>query len=175
MTSQTRKRVVESLKPSETLTHWGWYKMADDIFKTHVWISIEILLGFVPWVPIIFIPAFVQITAGCWPVSLLAHICVSRPQWAQWAQVRAVSADALETLDASTSGGEMVTKFRSCIHIWNRHTEDLSNYLFCLLYSEWFIEEIYYSAIFILFAVPKYHWTGYYVFPYHRCSRHSLW
>ena len=56
-----------------------------------VWISIKILLKFVPRVPIYNIPALVQIMAGRQPgdkplpeplmVSFLMHIYVIRPQW----------------------------------------------------------------------------------------------
>ena len=69
---------------------------ADDIFKCiflneNVWTAIEISLKFVPKGPINNIPALVQIMAwrrsGDKPlsepmmVSLLTHICVTRPQW----------------------------------------------------------------------------------------------
>ena len=69
---------------------------ADDIFKwiflnENVWISIMISLKFVPKGPINNIPALVQIMAWRRPggkalsepmmVSLLTHICVTRPQW----------------------------------------------------------------------------------------------
>ena len=69
---------------------------ADDIFKCIflsevVWISIKISLKFVPKGPIDNIPALVQIMAWRRPgdkslselmvVSLLTHICVTRPQW----------------------------------------------------------------------------------------------
>ena len=69
---------------------------ADDIFKRiflneNVRISIKISLKFVPKGPTINIPALVQIMAwrrsGDKPlseqtlVSLLTHICVTRPQW----------------------------------------------------------------------------------------------
>ena len=69
---------------------------ADDIvkrifFNENVWISITISLNFVPKVRINIIPALVQIMAWRRPgdkplsetmmVSLLTHICVTRPQW----------------------------------------------------------------------------------------------
>ena len=68
----------------------------DDIFKRiffnqNVWISIKISLKFVPEVRINNIPALIQIMAWCRPgdkplsepmmISLLTHICVTRPQW----------------------------------------------------------------------------------------------
>ena len=85
------------------LTHWGRVKM-DAISQTtlskriflndNVRIPIKISLKFVPKVPIINIPALVQIMAwrrlGDKPlsepmlVSLLTHICVTRPQWVNW-------------------------------------------------------------------------------------------
>ena len=84
-----------------TLTHWGRDKMAAVlqtmfVFKCiflngNVWISLKISLKFVPKVPINNIPALVPILAwrrsGDKPlfepmmVSLLTHICVTRPQW----------------------------------------------------------------------------------------------
>ena len=69
---------------------------ADDIFKCiflneNAWISLEISLKFVRKVQIDNIPALVQIMAWRRPgdkplsepmmVSLLTHICVTRPQW----------------------------------------------------------------------------------------------
>ena len=68
----------------------------DDIFKCifwyeNVWIAIKISLMFVPMSPSNNIPALFQIMAWRLPgdkplsetmlVSLLTHICVSRPQW----------------------------------------------------------------------------------------------
>ena len=57
----------------------------------NVWILIKISLDFVPRGPINNIPSLVQIMAWRWPgdkplsdpmmVSLLTHICVTRPQW----------------------------------------------------------------------------------------------
>ena len=58
---------------------------------SHAWISINILLKFVPKVQISNIPAFVQIMPWRRPgdkplselmmVKLLMHICITRPQW----------------------------------------------------------------------------------------------
>ena len=71
----------------------------DDIFKCiflneNVLISIKISLKFVPKGPINKIPALAQIMAWRRPggkplsepmmVSLLMHICVTRPQWVKW-------------------------------------------------------------------------------------------
>ena len=82
---------VNTLRPRQNGRHF-----ADDIFKCiflneNVWISIRISLKFVPRGPIDNIPALVQIMAwrrvGDKPlfepmmVSLLTHICVTRPQW----------------------------------------------------------------------------------------------
>ena len=80
-----------TLKPRQHGRHFP-----DDIFKCiflneHVKISIKISLKFVPKGPINIIPALVQIMARRRPgdkplsepmmVSLLTHICVTRPQW----------------------------------------------------------------------------------------------
>ena len=71
-------------------------KIPDDILKCifvneNIKVSIKISLKFVPKGPINNIPALVQIMAWCRPgdkplfepmmVSLLTHICVTRPQW----------------------------------------------------------------------------------------------
>ena len=83
--------LVNSLRPRRN----GRYN-ADDIFKCiflieNVWIPTIISLKFVPKGPINNIPALVQIMAWRPPgdkplsepmmVSLLTHICVTRPQW----------------------------------------------------------------------------------------------
>ena len=82
---------INTLRPRENGSHF-----ADDIFKCiflneNVWISIKIALNFIPKIPINNIPALFQIMA--WRcqgdkslsepmmVSLLTHICVTRPQW----------------------------------------------------------------------------------------------
>ena len=83
--------VINSLRPRPNRRHF-----ADDIFKCifeneNEWISPRISLKFVPEVRINNIPALVQIMAWRRPgdkplsepmmVSLLTHICVTRPQW----------------------------------------------------------------------------------------------
>ena len=82
---------LNTLKPRQNGCHF-----ADDIFKCiflneNVWIPIKISLKFVPKGPINNIPSLVQIMvwrrSGAKPlsepmmVSLLTHICVTRPQW----------------------------------------------------------------------------------------------
>ena len=85
-------RVVSfnTLRPRQNGRHFP-----DDISKwiflnENVWISIKISLKFVPRGPINNIPSMVQIMAWCrgdkslselMMVSLLTHICVTRPQW----------------------------------------------------------------------------------------------
>ena len=82
---------INTLRPRQKGRHFP-----DDIFKCiffneNIWISIKFSLKFVPKGPINNIPALVQIMA--WHrsgnkllsepmlVSLLTHICVTRPQW----------------------------------------------------------------------------------------------
>ena len=82
---------INPLRPRQNGRHFP-----DDIFKCiflneNVWISIKVSLTFVPKGPINNIPALVQIMAWHWSgdeplpepmmVSLLTHICVTRPQW----------------------------------------------------------------------------------------------
>ena len=83
--------VINSLRPRQNGRHF-----ADDIFQCifvneNVWISMKISLKFVLKGPISNIPALVQIMDWRRPgdkplsepmmVSLLTHICVTRPQW----------------------------------------------------------------------------------------------
>ena len=82
---------VNTLRPRQNGPHFP-----DDIFKwiflnEIVWILISISLKFVPRGPINNIPTLVQVMAWRRPgdkplsepmmVSLLIHICVTRPQW----------------------------------------------------------------------------------------------
>ena len=83
--------IFNTLRPRQNGRHF-----ADNIFKCilvneNVRIVIKISLKFVPKDPINYIPALVQIMAWHRPgdkplsepmlVSLLTHICVTRPQW----------------------------------------------------------------------------------------------
>ena len=83
--------VFNTLRPRQNGRHF-----ANDLFKCifvneNAWISLKISLKFVPKVQINNIPALVQIMAWRRPgdkplfetmmVSLLTHICVTRPQW----------------------------------------------------------------------------------------------
>ena len=85
------RQVINSLRSRPNRRHF-----ADDIFKCifeneNEWISPRISLKFVPKFRINNIPALVQIMARRRPgdkllsepmmVSLLTHICVTRPQW----------------------------------------------------------------------------------------------
>ena len=89
--------LLNTLRPRQNGRHF-----ADDIFKCiflneNVWTPIKISLKFVPKGPINNIQALVQIMAwrrlGDKPlpepkmVSLLAHICVTRPQWVKWSKL----------------------------------------------------------------------------------------
>ena len=91
---QTLATAFNTLRPRQNGRHFP-----DDIFKCiflneNAWISITISLKFVPKGPINNIPALVQIMAwrrsGDKPlselmiVSLLTHICVTRPQWGNY-------------------------------------------------------------------------------------------
>ena len=111
------------LKPYLIVQVWGLVEVnslrqrvnrrpfADDIFKCiflneNEWILPRISLKFVPKVRINNIPALVQIMAWHWPgdkplaepmmVSLLTHICVTRPQCAnKFHQIGGDSSDGL--------------------------------------------------------------------------------
>ena len=86
-----RRYIFNTLRPRQ-----NGRRFPDDIFKCNflnedVWVSNKISLKFVPKGPINNIPSLVQIMAwrrsGDKPlsepmmVSLLTHICVTRPQW----------------------------------------------------------------------------------------------
>ena len=88
------KTIINTLRPRQNGRHY-----ADDIFKCiflneNAWLSLKISLKFVPKVQINNIPALVQIMAWRRPgdkplsepmmVSLLTHICVTRPQWVKF-------------------------------------------------------------------------------------------
>ena len=91
MTSSSILLLINTLRPRQDGRHFP-----DDILKyiflsENVWIPIIISLKFVPKGPISNIPALVRIMAWRRPddkplsepmmVSLLTHICVTRPQW----------------------------------------------------------------------------------------------
>ena len=88
---------LNSLRPRQNGRHF-----ADDVLKCiflneNVWISLKISLTFAPKGPINNIPALVQIMAWRRPgdkplseammVSLLTHICVTRPQWVKYSNM----------------------------------------------------------------------------------------
>ena len=96
------KMTFNSMRPRQNRRHF-----ADDIFKPiflneNIRISIKISLKFVPKVPINNIPALVQIMAwqAIMMVSLLTHICVTRPQWVNVIAMRPITgSDTCKTLE----------------------------------------------------------------------------
>ena len=89
--SAKRESYINTLRPRQDGRHF-----ANDIFKCiflneNVWIEMKISFDFVPKGSINTIPALVQIMSWRRPgdkplsepvmVSLLTHICVTRPQW----------------------------------------------------------------------------------------------
>ena len=104
--------LINTLRPRENGRHFP-----DDIFKCiflieNVWISIKISPKFVPWGPNNNFPSLVQIMAWRRPgdkplyepmmVSLLRHICVTRPHWVN------IETDVLSSL-------QFCFKFNSCV------------------------------------------------------------
>ena len=92
------KCLLNTLRPRQNGRHFP-----DAIFKwiflnENVWISINISLKFVPRGPINNIPTLVQVMAWRRPgdkplseqmmVRLLTHICVTQPQWVNYARCR---------------------------------------------------------------------------------------
>ena len=99
---------LNSLRPRPNRRHF-----ADDIFKCifeneNEWISARISLKFVPKVQINNIPALVQIMAWRRPgdkplseptlVSLLTHICVTRPQWVKVNRILRIKPNAFKNV-----------------------------------------------------------------------------
>ena len=83
--------LVNTLRPRQNGRHFPDYIFKCIFLNENVWNSTKISLNFVPKSPINSIPALVQTMAWHRPgdkplsepmmVSLLTHICVSRPQW----------------------------------------------------------------------------------------------
>ena len=83
--------LVNTLRPRQNRRHFADYVFKCNFLNENVWIPIKISLKFVPKGPIDDIPTLVQIMAWRQPgdkplsepsmVSLLTHICVTRPQW----------------------------------------------------------------------------------------------
>ena len=83
--------VINTLRPRQNGRHFTDNIFECIFFNENALISLKISLKFVPKVQIINIPALVQIMAWRRPgdkpfsepmmVSLLTHICVTRPQW----------------------------------------------------------------------------------------------
>ena len=83
--------IVNTLRPSQNGRHFPYNIFKYIFMNENVWIPFEISLKFVHKGPINNIPALVQIMAWHCPgdkplsepimVSLLTHICVTRPQW----------------------------------------------------------------------------------------------
>ena len=82
---------LNSLRPGQNGRHFPDDHLKCIFLNGNAWISLKISLKFVPKVRINNIPALVQIMAWRRPgdkplsepmmVSLLTHICVTRPQW----------------------------------------------------------------------------------------------
>ena len=96
VSKQIHMRIAKQILLNTLRTRQNGRHFPDDIFKwiflnENEWISINISLKFVPKAEIDNIPALVQIMAWRRPgykplsepmmVSLLTHICVTRPQW----------------------------------------------------------------------------------------------
>ena len=87
-------------------------------FSENVWITTKNSMKFVPKGPINNIPALVQIMAWCRPgdkplsepmmVSLLTHICVTRPQWVNQMIARRIAFEPLPK--------RIVIHFKSAYH-----------------------------------------------------------
>ena len=83
-------QVLNTLRPRQNGHHFP-YVISNGVFNENIWISIKISLKFVTRGQINNSPSLVQIMAWRRPgdkplsepmmVSLLTHVCVTRPQW----------------------------------------------------------------------------------------------
>ena len=122
-----RGQWVNTLGPRQNGRHF-----ADDIFECifvneNVWVPIIISLKFVPKGPINNIPALVQIMAwrrsgdkplsGTILVSLLTHICVTRPQWVNVVEKNHITLcfDSIMT-DQSAENSKGTLHYTYCTH-----------------------------------------------------------
>ena len=121
---------INTLRPRQNGCHF-----TDNIFKgiflnENVWILIKFSLQFVPKGPIYNIPTLVQIMAWRRPgdkpssepmvVSLVTHICVTRPQWVNimlwhWQNIW----DWLRRKSDVANEKNIVTMMRFLFHWWN--------------------------------------------------------
>ena len=149
---------INSLRPRQNGRHF-----ADDIFKCIflneiIWISIKI--SFVPKGQINNIPALIQIMAWRRPgdkplsepmmVSLLTHICVTRPQWVKQETIGGNNSHpsiSLMVLTISKTSHECLNWYRRIIRVksaqWNKETKktrnDMHICMFCCAFSKKFI------------------------------------
>ena len=87
-------KIINTLRPRQDGRHFPDYILKCIFLNTNVWISLTISLKCVRKVRISNIPSLVQIMAWRRPgdkplseplmVSLLTHVCVTRPQWVKW-------------------------------------------------------------------------------------------
>ena len=123
------KVFVNTLKPRRYGRHFPDYIFKWIFLYENLWIPIEISLKFVPRGPSYNIPALVQIMAWRRPgdkplsepmiISLLTHICVTRPQWvnAFWAGLyqRFAHREAINTFGLLTPHA---VKIRNWLRQW---------------------------------------------------------
>ena len=129
-------RQLNTLRPRQNGPHFP-----DDIFNCiflneNVWIKNS--LKFVPKGPINNIPSLVQITVWRWPddkplskamlVSLLTHICLTRPQWDLMHKIRNSGALTMELLFCiKPSSSYLATDSLTLHHLnlvpWNCHQD----------------------------------------------------
>ena len=92
-----QRHTINTLRPRQNGHHFPENIFNCLFLEENVWILIKISLKFVPKGPISKMSALVQIMAWRHPgdkplseqmmVSLLMHICITRPQWVNWTNV----------------------------------------------------------------------------------------
>ena len=120
----------------------NWCHFVDNIFKCiflneTIWISIQISLKFVPMGPINNISALVQIMSCWWGdkplfepmmVSLLMHICVTRPQWVKNKNIRRHGIDPTARISSASSVSEELS---TIVHIMRKVAIQNKNMYIC--------------------------------------------
>ena len=120
---------VNTLRPRQNGRHFAGDAFKCIILNDNVWISIKSSLKFVPKGPINNIPSLVKIMAWRRPgdkplsepmmVSLLTHICVTRPEWRRHVYIFPDQHCKLFQFESNTVLSPRFTSSYICSTIWH--------------------------------------------------------